>query len=75
MSLQINTNLDDHFLNEAQAAEFLKFSPKALQKWRCNGNGPKFLKVSARGVRYKMSDLLSWAEQRTYSSTSEEPRS
>lgn len=59
------------FYTEFQAAEFLKFSPKALSKWRCVGGGPKFVKVSAKAVRYRLSDLLEWAEQRIMCSTSD----
>ncbi len=66
-----NVNFGNEFLTEKQAAAYLKFSAKALQKWRCLGGGPKFIKVSAKAVRYRLADLLDWADKRVVSSTSE----
>ena len=58
-------------LKEAQAAEFLHFSPRALQNWRCRGGGPKFVRVSSRSIRYRLSDLIEWTAVRIRSSTAE----
>lgn len=58
-------------LTENQAAEFLKFSSKALQRWRCVGGGPKFIKISGRAIRYRREDLIVWSQERRVSSTSE----
>ena len=46
---------------------------RALQNWRVRGGGPRFVKVSARSIRYCRRDLLAWVEQRTVSHTSEVP--
>jgi predicted DNA-binding transcriptional regulator AlpA len=56
---------------EAEAANYLKFTPRALQAWRCRGGGPRFVKVSARAVRYRQEDLDHWVETRLRTSTSD----
>lgn len=58
-------------LNEKEAAEMLRYSVRALQNWRLRGGGPKFIKVSGRSVRYAISDLNAWIEERRVSHTSE----
>jgi len=47
-------------LNEAQAAEYLAVSPRTLQAWRFYGRGPRWIKLSARCVRYAKDDLDAW---------------
>jgi len=56
---------------EKEAAGLLGFSVRTLQAWRVRGGGPQFVKVSARCVRYRQSDLDSWVEQRLRRSTSD----
>jgi predicted DNA-binding transcriptional regulator AlpA len=51
---------------------FSGYSVRALQNWRLRGGGPRFVKVSARSVRYRRRDLIAWAEQRIRESTSAE---
>lgn len=58
-------------LNEKQASEYLQFTPRALQKWRLDGSGPKFVKISGRAVRYRKIDLDDWIENRIRRSTSD----
>ena len=71
MTLSNSEECLDWFVSEAKAANMLDVTPKALQKWRGNGTGPRFLKISARCVRYRIKDLYDWAEGRTVQSTSE----
>jgi hypothetical protein len=58
------------FLDSHQAAEFLRLSPRTLEKQRVAGGGPRFMKLGRRVV-YKMADLESWANDRTCYSTSD----
>jgi predicted DNA-binding transcriptional regulator AlpA len=64
----------DQLLNEVEAADFLGYTIRALQNWRVRGGGPRFVKVSARSVRYQRRDLLDWIKAHTVSSTAEAPR-
>jgi predicted DNA-binding transcriptional regulator AlpA len=59
----------DALIHEIHAARFLGVSARALQKWRCDGSGPKFVRVSARCIRYRRRDLIEWAESRLKGST------
>jgi predicted DNA-binding transcriptional regulator AlpA len=65
------TKTKEQLMNETQAADILCYSVRALQNWRHCGGGPRFVKVSARSVRYRHSDLILWIESRTVSNTSQ----
>jgi len=55
-------------LTTDQAAALLALGRSTLEKWRCTGAGPKFLKLGARRVGYDKADLdasTSEAEQAT----------
>ncbi len=58
-------------LTEAEAAEYLKLTCRALQAWRYKGRGPQYVKISSRAVRYRLEDLEGWIENRLRSSTSD----
>ena len=49
-------------LTEAQAAILIGYSQRTLQNWRQRGDGPKYVKVSARSIRYQRRDVLNWIE-------------
>ena len=59
-------------LTETDAAKHLGFSPRTLQSWRLRGCGPRFVRVSARCIRYRRSELDSWVTSSLRSSTSDE---
>lgn len=60
----------DSLINEIEAAKFLGYTVRALQNWRVRGGGPVFIKVSARSVRYRRRDLITWADELAVTSTS-----
>ena len=43
-------------MTELEAAKYLNISHRTLQKLRCTGHGPKFIKIN-KTVRYRLSDL------------------
>jgi len=61
----------DRLVNENEAASFIGYTIRALQGWRVKGGGPRFVRVSARSIRYRRRDLIEWAEERLKASTSE----
>ena len=61
----------ERLINEEVAARFLGFSVRALQGWRYRGGGPRYCRVSSRGVRYRRKDLAAWADQHIRTSTSD----
>jgi predicted DNA-binding transcriptional regulator AlpA len=56
-------------LTEQEAAAYLKLTRRALQAWRYQGRGPRFVKISARAVRYRPEDLETWVETHLRTST------
>ncbi len=58
-------------INEKEAGKFLDFSTRHMQGLRYRGGGPKFIRLSARCVRYRRSDLWDWANERLRTSTSD----
>ena len=53
-----------------QASEYLGLAVSTLNKWRCLGGGPVFIKMG-RAVRYRTEDLERYICGNTTSSTSE----
>lgn len=60
-------------LTEKEVAKETGFAIRTLQNWRSRGGGPPFVRVSARAVRYRRSDIQRWIETRLLTSTSEYP--
>ena len=48
------------YLNTAAAAHHLGLSESFLNKLRMGDNGPNFVKISRRVVRYRQDDLDAW---------------
>ena len=59
-----------HYLDNDEAAAFLKLSPRTLEKQRVRGSGPAYHKFGRRVV-YAIADLQAWSAQRRYSSTAQ----
>ncbi len=60
-------------VTERDAAELLGVSVRTLQKWRLQGNGPRFVKLG-RAVRYDRRDLEEYIEVGRRWSTSDSSR-
>ncbi len=58
------------YLTNAEAAAWLKLSPRTLEKLRVIGGGPSFRKFGRR-VLYALEDLEDWSAARTCGSTSD----
>jgi hypothetical protein len=58
------------YLNNAEAAAYLRLSPRTLEKQRVLGGGPRFHKFGRR-VLYAVTDLDAWADGRSYAMTSD----
>jgi excisionase family DNA binding protein len=57
-------------VTERDAAELLGVSVRTLQKWRLQGNGPRFVKLG-HAVRYDVKDLEAYIERARRRSTSD----
>ena len=58
-------------INEKAAGDFLDLTDRYLQKARQTGEGPPFIRISSRCLRYRRVDLRAWAEARMRISTSD----
>lgn len=67
----VDTEFLERLIDERTAAEFVGYSSRALQNWRLRGGGPRYVRVSARSIRYRRRDLIQWAELHLRSSTTE----
>ena len=47
-------------LSSSEVAGMLGVTVNALNIWRHQGKGPKYLKFSRRAIRYRMQDVLDW---------------
>jgi hypothetical protein len=56
-------------LTPAEAGEQLGLTPAALAQLRYTGGGPCFIKLTAKAVRYRQSDLDIWIAARARTST------
>lgn len=61
----------DELLSEVEFAKLYKVTRRAVQQWRFTGNGPRYVRISARCVRYRRRDINEWAEERLRTSTSD----
>lgn len=58
-------------LSTIAAAARLGLEPCTLEKMRCVGGGPAFIKLSPRAVRYAVADLEIWVASKRRRATSE----
>lgn len=64
---------DDYALmGEDAGAAFCHLTPRAMQNFRLKGNGPRFIKIGSRCIRYRKIDLIEWQESQVRTSTSNE---
>lgn len=63
---------DKIYLNDDPDLDILA-APQTRARWRCEGQGPAFVKLGRR-VAYLGRDLISYVERRRVSSTSQRPQ-
>lgn len=52
----------DKLLNTREAAELTGLKPNTLERMRLFGNGPSFIRLGAKAIKYRRSDVLAWIE-------------
>ena len=50
------------FMDTKQVAERLGVKPQTVARWRMHGEGPPFITVGRRAVRYLVKDVVAYAE-------------
>jgi len=70
MANKIQTLEEDRYLTEGEVAEWTGLSKAWLQRARCYGGGPSFLRIS-RQIRYKKSVVEAFMDSQPYGNTSQ----
>ena len=52
----------EDYLNDVEAAKFLRLSPQTLRNWRTQSKGPAYIRAG-RAIRYAINDLRDFMEQ------------
>jgi predicted DNA-binding transcriptional regulator AlpA len=55
---------NEDLLDTPQAAEYLGYAPKTLERLRYYRRGPAYIRLSQTCVRYRRNDLDAWLAQR-----------
>ena len=58
-------------IDQNESADFLDLTPRSMEAMRQRGDGPRYIRISARCIRYRRLDLRQWAEARLRTSTSD----
>ncbi len=61
----------DEAVDTAEASRIIGFPVCTLHTWRSRGDGPPFLKIGARSVRYQRRTLLQWMADRQRRNTAD----
>ena len=59
-------DMNDRILSTREAAEWIRGSERALERWLVTGDGPKFCRIGPRRVGYRLSDVQAWLDARAY---------
>ena len=65
------SNDQQALMRQEEAAALLGVTPRCMENWRHRGDGPKYVRVSHRCIRYQRGDLVTWIEERVRRSTSD----
>jgi len=52
------------FLNVVETSRLLGVAVGTLNNWRCRREGPQYLKLGGKVVRYALDDVLQWLKNR-----------
>ena len=62
---------EEMLLDESRAAQLVGVNVRTMQQWRRLGNGPRYISISRRCVRYSKRLITEWIAAREVSSTSD----
>jgi excisionase family DNA binding protein len=61
--MQNKAGKPDEWLTLRELAEWLKVPTRTVEKWNCEGTGPRRHRLG-RAVRYRRTDVEAWLDQR-----------
>lgn len=60
---------EQNLVAPAEVAEYLGVTTQALAVMRMNGDGPEFIRVNTRTIRYRWSAVEEWINTNTHKTT------
>jgi predicted DNA-binding transcriptional regulator AlpA len=69
--LKLSPGWLDEAVDTTEASRLVGFPVCTLHTWRSRGDGPPFLKVGRRSVRYQRRTLLQWMAERQRRNTAD----
>ena len=68
----MSTSVRPQFLTPQQLSDRWekRIGPRTLANWRCQGNGPPFVKIGG-AIAYRLADVEAWEQRNTVFSTSQ----
>lgn len=72
LEIREGVSVEDELLKPERLASEWGTTEAALAQQRYMGNGPKFIKISGRAVRYRRSDVNAWLDSQTRQRTGEQ---
>ncbi len=64
--------MPESLLTSREVAKWLLISNQTLNHWRISGAGPKFIRLSANRIGYRLDDVEAWLAGRAIYTTNEE---
>jgi predicted DNA-binding transcriptional regulator AlpA len=65
-SVSDTTRRGNEYLTENEVAGWIHVGARTLQRWRTTGEGPKFVRLGASRVVYRVSDVETWTASLTF---------
>ena len=54
-----------HFMTPEQLADLLQVAPSTVKTWRQRRQGPPFVRLSSKEVRYDREAVMAWLRERS----------
>jgi predicted DNA-binding transcriptional regulator AlpA len=64
--------MSGHYLSEREFSERYLVSQRTAQRMRVTGEGPKWVRLGARKIAYRLSDIEAWTQERTFAHRAQE---
>lgn len=65
--------MKEKLLTAEELADYVGYTPEGLAQMRYRGNGPKFIKLGGKAIRYRWADVEAWLDQKTMQRTGDQP--
>ncbi len=69
IALEETEEMNQTFLTTEEVASLLRLRKNYLERLRCTGGGPPFIRASRRRCLYRREDVLNWVNERRFANT------